>query len=93
MRITRIPWCRRVDLNVETTVGSFVLRPVFIPGMAARSPVATDRSTWSRVQVAPRSRWPARRNISDPSPCAEVMRPQPLEDAMTEASTIWTSGG
>jgi len=42
MRITKIPSCRRVELNVETTVGSFVLRPVFIPGMAARSLVATD---------------------------------------------------
>ena len=34
MRNTKIASWRRVDLNVETTVGSFVLRPVFIPGMA-----------------------------------------------------------
>ena len=45
MRNTKIPSCRRVELKVETTVGSFVLRPVFIPGMAAASPVARDCST------------------------------------------------
>jgi hypothetical protein len=45
MRNTKRPWRRRVELKVETTVGSFVLRPVFIPGTAARSPVATGSST------------------------------------------------
>jgi hypothetical protein len=44
MRMTKIPSCRRVELNVETTVGSFVLRPVFIPGMVAASPVPVDFS-------------------------------------------------
>ena len=88
-----MPWCRSVELNVETTVGSFVLRPVFIPGMASRSPVATGCSTWRPVQAAPRSRRPGMPHVPDPDPRVAVMRYQPLEDAMTEASMIWTSGG
>src|ERR1700733_16170656 len=55
MRNTKIPWCKRVELNLETTVGSFVLRPVFIPGMASESPVATDSSTYWSVRVSLRS--------------------------------------
>ena len=36
-RTTR-PWCRRAAWKAETIAGLFVLKPVFMPGMAVPSP-------------------------------------------------------